>query len=188
MILYRFAENPVISAYDISPVKRNKKSNSNYKDTRNRIKRLEDLGLIEKVTECENVPNIHKAQYHKLSTRGIYYIISNNLRLQYGQYDISINLLKNYVDHPLFQHFLYPCIEHETLLKLGDTAIFSHVFSYLYDCCKKVEETVHMINNTDNRTRNGYVTRQLFSWDNISKEDKDNLRSKLLLVLSIEII
>jgi hypothetical protein len=180
MILYYFAENPGTSAYDISPVinkkdyKATQKSYNDYTDARRRIKRLKDLELIEKVEKS----NIHDAQYHKLSERGIYYIISNNLRFQFGQYDIFYHLFKNYGDHPLFQYFLYPCIERNTLSKIRDTAIFSHVFSYLHDCCKKVEETIYMVSHPNNQTQNGYVTRRLFSWD-LSKEDKDNLRSFL---------
>jgi hypothetical protein len=177
MILYHFAENPGTSAYDISPVSNKKdykttqKSYNDYTDARRRIKRLEDLELIEKVEKS----NIHKAQYYELSERGLYYIISNNLRLQFGQYDIFYHLFKNYGNHPLFQYFLYPCIERDTLSKIRDTAIYSHVFSYLHDCCKKVEETIYMVSHTNNQTQNGYVTRRLFSWD-LSKEDKDNLR------------
>jgi hypothetical protein len=180
MILYHFAENPGTSAYDISPVtnkkdyKATQKSYNDYTDARRRIKRVEDLELIEKVEKS----NIHKAQYYELSERGLYYIISNNLRLQFGQYDIFYHLFKNYGDHPLFQYFLYHCIERDTLSKIRDTAIFSHVFSYLHDCCKKVEETIYMVSHTNNQTQNGYVTRRLFSWD-LSKEDKDNLRSFL---------
>src|SRR5215469_12710895 len=179
MMLYQFAENPGTSAYDISPVRNNKKgnadyegtkkSNNDYKDARRRIERLKDLGLIENVTASH--PNIHNAQCYKLSARGIYYMISNNLRLQFGY------LLKNYGDHPLFQHFLYPYIERDTISKIWDTAIFSHLFSYLHDCCKEVEETV-IISQTNNQTQNGYMTRRLFSLE-LLEEDKDSLRSFL---------
>jgi hypothetical protein len=172
MMLYHFAENPnPISTYDISPVKNNKKgnidyeatkkSNNRYKDTRRRIKRLKDLGLIEIVTASQ--PNNHNAQYHKLSERGLYYIVSNNLRFQFGQYDVFYRLLKNHGDHPLFNYFLYPYIERNTISKIQDTAIFSHIFSYLHDCCKAVEETIYRINHTYNQPQNGDVIRQLFS-------------------------
>jgi hypothetical protein len=188
MILYHFAENPnPISAYDISPARNNKKgyadhegtkkSNNLYKETKSRIKRLKDLGLIEYIRDIH--PNIHNAQYYKLSERGLYYIISNNIRFQFGRYDVFYLLLKNHGDHPLFEYFLYPYIERDTISKIQDTAIFSHLLSYLYDCCKKVDETVHLISHTNNnQAQNGYVNRQLFSWD-LSKEDKDNLRSFL---------
>jgi hypothetical protein len=72
--------------------------------------------------------------------RGLYSfdvtIITNNISLKHG---ILKSLLKNYVDYPLFRYFLYPCIEWDTHLKIGDTTIFDHAFSYLYDCCKKAE-------------------------------------------------
>ena len=180
MILYYFAENPGTSAYDISPVinkkdyKATQKSYNDYTDARRRIKQLEDLELIEKVEKS----NIHKAQYYELSERGLYYIISNNLRLQFGKYDIFYHVSKIMETIHYFSTFLYPCIERDTLSKIRDTAIFSHVFSYLHDCSKKVEETIYMVSHTNNQTQNGYVTRRLFSWD-LSKEDKDNLRSFL---------
>ncbi|MFZ0513341.1 MAG: helix-turn-helix domain-containing protein, partial [Candidatus Nitrosopolaris sp.] len=125
MLLYHFAENPATSAYDIR-----KKRENDYDGTKKIIKRLKDLGLIEEVTKK---PNIHNAHYYKLSAHGVYHIIANKDRLEY---DILNSLIKNYEDHPLFQYFLYPCIKQETLLKLRDSAISSHTFSYLHDCCQ----------------------------------------------------
>jgi hypothetical protein len=174
-LLCHFAENPATSAYDISPARKNDKS-EDYKDAKKRRKQLKDLGLIEEVIKY---PNIHNARYYKLSARGVYYLIANNTSLQY---DILKNLLKNYGDHLLFQCFLYPCVNHMTLLKIGDSAIFSHTFSYLHDCCERVHETIYMVSHTYNQ-QNGNVTRPLFSWDNISREEKEALRSFLKIRL-----
>ncbi|MDP9289187.1 MAG: hypothetical protein M3P08_13455 [Thermoproteota archaeon] len=120
----------------------------------------------------EDVPktnNIHKAKCSKLSEKGIYYLIANNSGLPYG---VLKSLLKNYGDHLLFHYFLYPYIKPDTLLKIRDSAIFSHTFSYLHDCCKTVQETLYMISHTYNQ-KNGNLTRQLFSWDNIPNSDQD---------------
>jgi hypothetical protein len=174
MVLYHFAENPATSAYDISPIagKDKKSKKEDYRYTREKIiKKLVDLRLIEEVTKKE--PNPHKAHYYKLSERGVHYIITNNISLKHS---ILKSLLKNYGDHPLFRYFLYPCIKRNTLLKIGDSAIFDHAFSYLHDCCKNAG--IYMISHTDSQTQNGYVTRRLFSWD-LSNEDKDILRSFL---------
>lgn len=167
MLLYHFAANPGTSAYDISPVRLNKKNGNDYGDTKDRIKRLIDLEMIE--IEIANKPNVHRARYVKLSERGIYYLIANNSGLPYG---ILKSLLKNYGHHRVFHCFLYPCIKRDTLLKISDSAIFSHTFSYLHDCCKTLQETTYMISHTYNQ-KNGNLTQQLFSWDNIPSADQD---------------
>jgi hypothetical protein len=138
------------------------------------------LRLIKEVTKevTKKKPNPHEAHYYRLSEHGVHYIITNNINLKY---DILKGLLKNYGDHPLFRYILYPCIKRDTLLKIGDSAIFDHAFSYLYDCYQRVEDTIPSIihkGQIDNQTQNGYVTRRLFSWD-LSNEDKDILRSFL---------
>jgi hypothetical protein len=165
MLLYHFAENPATSAYDISPVRQDKKNEKDYRDTKDRIKRLNDLQFV----EATKKPNVHRARYLKLSDRGIYYLIANNSSLPHG---ILKSLLENYGDHLLFHYFLIPYIKRETLLKISDSAIFSHTFSYLHDCCKTVQETLYMISHTYNQ-KNGNLTRQLFSWDNIHNSDQD---------------
>lgn len=172
-----FCRNPATSAYDISLVagKDKKKKKQHYKDTGDRIEHLKDLRLI-KVTKKE--PNPHGAHYYILGKRGVHYIITNNIRLKHGNLK---SLLKNYGDHPLFRYFLYPCIKRDILLKIGDSAIFDHVLSYLYDCYKRVEETIPSIihkGQIDYQIQNECVRRRVFSWD-LSHEDKDSLCSFL---------
>jgi hypothetical protein len=189
-LLYYFAQNPDTSAYNISPVAGKEEKirdikKQAYKDAGNRIERLEDLGLIKEVTEevikkksvTKKNPNPHGAHYYRLSECGIHYIITNNISLKHG---ILMSLLEHYGGHPLFRYFLYPCIERDTLLKIDDTAIFDHVFSYLHDCYKREEMIMTIIHKgqIDNQTQNGYVTRRLFSLT-LAKEDKDSLRSFL---------
>jgi hypothetical protein len=160
MLLYYFAQNPYTSAYDISPVvgKDKEIKKQHYDDTRKRIKRFKDLGLIEEVTKevIKKKPNPHGTHYYRLSECGVHYIITNNISLKHG---ILRSLLEHYGDHPLFRYFLYPRIKRDTLLKIGDTTIFDHVFSYLYGCYKRVEETMLP---PILQTQNGTVTRPLF--------------------------
>jgi hypothetical protein len=192
MLLSRFAENPLTSAYDIS------RGRHDYDSTKKRIKRLKVLKLIEEVTGPQN---IHNEKPLKLSAHGVYNLVTNNASLKpntqksllkilsahgvYDPVDIVANnarlhqntqksLLKNYGDHSLFKYFLYRCIKRDTMLEIGDSGIFYHVFSYLHDCCKKVEEMMYMISHTYNQ-QNGNLIQYLFSWDNIS-DDKDRLR------------
>jgi hypothetical protein len=182
MVLFHFAQNPATSAYDISPIagKDKKSKKEDYKYTGKIIKRLAGLRLIKEVTKevTKKKPNPHDAHYYRLSEHGVHYIITNNINLKY---DILKGLLKNYGDHPLFRYILYPSIKRDTLLKIGDSAIFDQAFSYLYDCYQRVEDTIPSIihkGQIDNQTQNGYVTRRLFSWD-LSNDDKDILRSFL---------
>jgi hypothetical protein len=72
----------------------------------------------------------------------------------------------------LFQLLLHPCIEYETLQRIGDSAVFELLLSYLRDCCKRINLIVFDVNNTRNQ-KNGYITHQLFTWENIPREDYD---------------
>lgn len=52
------------------------------------------------------------------------------------------------------------------------------------ECCKKIEDTVDYVHHTFNQ-KNGHLTQQLFTWDNVPKEDFDteSLRQFLLGML-----
>ena len=40
------------------------------------------------------------------------------------------------------------------------------------ECCKKIEDTIDYVHHTFNQ-KNGHLTQQLFTWDNVPKEDSD---------------
>jgi hypothetical protein len=146
-LLQCFVEHPDSSAYQIISVYKEKQYEQNeYRDVKNRINRLRELRLIDKVNKKQNK---HNARYYRLNIRGIYYIITNEKSMPYG---LLKALLKNYDDNPVFNLFLYPYIQKDTLLKIIDSAVFSRIFSYLHECCEKINDTLEKIKRTHNQT------------------------------------
>src|SRR5207248_2747879 len=129
-------------------------------------RRLNEMKLIEKI---DNSLNKHNANYYKLSIYGIYYLIANGKALSHSLKKVT---LKNYGDHPLFHFFLYPYVRCNSLLEITDSAIFSAIYSYLHELCKKIQETSDEMHHTYNQ-KNGYLTDQLFVWKNIPCVDYD---------------
>ena len=173
-ILWHFVKYPDTSAYEICPPSKNE---TIYKNTRIRIKELLKYNLIEISRKSK-----HKAEYCILTMHGVYYLLANNEALPDS---IMKNLLKNYGTNILFDFLLYPYISRDTLLKIEDSAIFSRIFSYLHECCKKLEEAFYSINHTYNQN-NGQMTDQLFIWNNIPKIGYDTKRLYEFLKLKFQ--
>lgn len=144
-------------------------SKANRLERSNARKYLRSLDAIELVEiasgKSENgIPQ----KFYQISSKGLYYLISNNKE---PSQDILKPILQKH-DHILFQLFLYPYIQRTTLLSIDDTAVFSTVYAYLYDCCKNIEQLLIQIDNTYN-SKNGNLLNQLFIWNNIPKEEYD---------------
>jgi hypothetical protein len=86
-------------------------------------------------------------------------------------------ILRNYGDNILFQLFLYPYINQDTLLQIRDTALLSKISLFLYECCKEIEHALGLINNARSR----YSVEQVFIWQYVPAKDYDtnNLREFL---------
>jgi hypothetical protein len=158
-----FISHPSSSAYNISHDRSFRQVK--YLDSTNEVvNRLLSLKLIEDIQELSS----HGAVRCKLSARGIYFLIANKIL----SYDQIRTLIKNYGDHILFQFFIYPYVTRDTLLKIQDSFIFLRISSYLGECCQKIEDTFDYVRHTSNQ-KNGHLTRQLFTWDNVPREDSD---------------
>lgn len=151
-----------------------------YGNAKKNLRKLSDMNLLEydrqSIDGSTKGDNKRRKKYYKY---GIYNLISNNRNLQF---DIAKSLLKNYDDFILFGFILFPYIKKETLSEPEiDSVIFLETFSYLHDCCKRLEDMIFNINHTGNQS-NGYLTRQLFIWDNVPQidSDRENLRNYLV--------
>ena len=139
------------------------------------MRKLHALKLLEHDYERTSDNNTYKGKTqikypYKLSKYGIYNLITNNENLPF---EIVKSLLSNYSDHILFGFFLFPYIKQETLSKEKiDSARFSQIFSYLHDCCKRLEDMFFKINHTSNQ-KNGYLIDSVFIWENVPREDYD---------------
>jgi hypothetical protein len=134
-LLLHFAQHPNTSAYELSPIRQGIQNEKDYSNTKNRIRRLHGMKLIEKF---DNNLNKHNANYYKLSVYGLYYLIAKGEALSHTLMRV---ILKNYGDHPLFSFFLYPYVGQNSLLAIFDSHIFSAIFSYLHELCKKLQKT-----------------------------------------------
>jgi hypothetical protein len=127
-----------------------------------------------------------RRKYHyKLSKYSVYYLIRGNYYVTIDNhryvirddedlsFEICNNLLSNFKDHILFEFFVFPYIEPETLSKSMYVYVVSLIFAYLNNCCKQVDEIVSKIDYAYEQN-NGYVTSPLFVWQNIHMTGPDN--------------
>ena len=175
-ILESIASNCSVSAPQLCEKFRFSKANRlERSNARKYLRNLDAIELVEMASGKSKNGNPQK--FYKISSKGLYYLFSNNK-------DLSQDILKHILqkhDHILFKLFLYPYIQRNTLLNIDDTAVFSTVYAYLYDCCKNIEQLLMQIDNTYN-SKDGNLLNQLFIWNNIPKEeyDKEALRDFLI--------
>ncbi len=145
-----------------------KDSLTNQRTTSRHTKSLHDKGLLELVTETQELIKGMKSKYknpYRLSLSGIFYLILNTCDITYD--DLVLYLLKNYKDNILFTAFLYPFLTCETLLEADwDSAFFSIVVPYLRDICKVIINSVDSLGKMCNTTDDGYLSKQVFIWHN----------------------
>jgi hypothetical protein len=168
--LQYFAENPSLSAYQIRSLHSSKHNKlMDYKNVHTRVKRLDDLDLIEKV-EKKNIKkeSNHGAIYYRLSAGGIYNLIHKQRRLFVK---ILKKVLQNYEDNIIFKTLLYPYLEKDTILNIYDTRLLSKVCGYLYDCCEVTETALDSINNVAGE----YNKEEVFIWKDVPGVDNSRL-------------
>ena len=166
LLLY-LCEHPGTSAYEIY-TQHGLGKDIDYKKIRRHINKLSAKRLIDKF---QTKTSQHKAKYSKLSMRGIYYLILKNSILPDN---IIKGILRNYGDNILFQLFLYPYINQDTLLQITNTALLSKISLFLYECCKRIEDALRLINNKRSR----YAVEQVFIWQDVPSKNYEN--NKLL--------
>jgi hypothetical protein len=180
-ILQFAAEHDSISSVDLSTKFPFSKRPIDYRNAKKDLRKLLDLNLLElNHKEKDSEYNKYKKQtkrFYKLSKYGVYNLISNN---QYLLFEIVKNLLLNHSNHILFDFFLFPYIQRETLECEIDSSVFTEIFSYLYKCCKQVEELIFNIDHTSFQ-KDGYLTDHLFVWENIPEEEYDRESLRLFL-------
>jgi hypothetical protein len=176
-ILQYLCEHPSTSAYEIYTKKALRKG-IDYRKIRRHINELSVKGLID---IFQTKTSEHKAKYGKLSIGGIYCLILKNSILPDN---IIKGILRNYGDNILFQLFLYPYINQDTLLQIRDTALLSKISLFLYECCKEIEYALGLINNKRSR----YAVEQVFIWQYVPAKnyDTNNLREFLKRTFNLE--
>lgn len=181
------ALNYSISAPDLTErfpfSKRGKIESSNAKESLRNLNKLEliqEIDLQQKIVEKKG--NSNKKKYYKLTSKGIYYILSNNRDLTHG---VLRAMLNSHDDHILFRLFVYPYIQRSSLLKITDSFVFSLLCKYLNDCCRRVQELLRSIDNTYN-SKDGYLTNEVCIWNNVSTAEYDTTALRIFLLLKFK--
>lgn len=163
-----FISHTSSSAYDIfhdRSFQQTLPRQAKYYDSTNEVmKRLLALNLIVDTQQ----PSKRNAVRCKLSSSGIYFLITSKIL----SFDQMKSLVENYGDFKLFQLFLYPYVTRDTLLKIQDSFVFSHIALYLSECCEKIEDTINFLRHTSNQ-KNGYLVQQLFIWESVPNKDDE---------------
>jgi predicted transcriptional regulator with HTH domain len=164
-ILEFIASNDSICAPDLCEKFRFSKANrSQHSNARKYLRNLNKLELIKEMDQQQKTlikkETSNKKKYYKLTSKGIYYMLSKNRDLPYG---VLKAILERYDNHILFKLFVYPYVGRSTLLQIIDSFIFALLCRYLNDCCKRIQEMFKSIDNTYN-SKSGYLTDQLCIW------------------------
>ena len=107
-----------------------------YKNVHKRIQKLYQLGLIREIKNKDKIMSKHGAIYYSLTTCGIFYILKNHLIVDYR------NLIIEHRYDGLYENFLYPYIQFNTINKINDIQFMIRICIYLSKCCGEILETV----------------------------------------------
>src|SRR5919198_12726 len=168
VILRQFVTSPYLSTYQIyKSLKGTRDGHSNmaYKDVHKRIKRLDSLQLIEKVSKEEiHTPweSIHAPIYYRLTTGGIFNLLYKNKSFMI--YKGRAKIFQNYANNIIFKTFLYPYFAQATLIKIKSSYLFTEIFGYLLKCCEFTNALLEEIDKVDHDLSE-VITMPLFEWD-----------------------
>lgn len=136
-----------------------------YKNVHKRIQKLHKLGLISKVKKNnDQTTSKHGAIYYSLSTFGIFYILKNRLLLQ------NKNLIIDHKYDGLFENFLYPYIQFNTINQIDDIQFTIRVCGYLAKFCDEISEKVNSLKEI--QMSGGYYNFVTGTKDLLSLKDK----------------
>ena len=185
-ILIHFAWEKSLSAYQLCAKLKSTDSEMAYKNVNKRAHTLVSLNLIQETEADGNNINKHKAKYYSLTEFGIYQLFLNKLNgLQVRELDtIKFNkqptsntliFFHNHHSSLLFESFLYPYFEKNTLFAIGDYLLMD-LFNYLADCCHRIRQKLKYY---------GYripAYNTIFYWNRIQAHDKNQEYNKELLL------
>ena len=122
-----------------------------YKNVHKKIQRFKTLPLIE---EKKTEGTEHGAKYYRLTEHGLYQLLLKRINgvyfdnLKLNKYHkipddhVDSSIFTNYEHSALFQTFLFPVVNRDTITGLKDTIAIAF-FDYLHDCCKMIDEMLH---------------------------------------------
>ena len=125
------------SAYKLFSILRSRDRPMAYKNVHKRVNRLKELSLIE---EVQNEKFRRGAKNYRLTTPGLFYLISNFVRIPGS--DLS-QLLNTYHDNVIVRTLIDPYFEWETI-RHANIRVYFAIIHYLWECC---HTTLNLCNN-----------------------------------------
>jgi hypothetical protein len=192
--LGHFAWKKSVSSYQIYSDIKSTVAKMAYKNVYKRVNALFSLGLIEQVDTNPVENNKHKARYFRLTEYGIYRLFLNNLRSVFvNQSNLGSNkdlpskipsnvsaFFQNYSNCSLFEVFLYPYFEKDTISATRDLLLWD-LYEYLSDCCRLIEKKLIWF-----QMRNIPINEVIFSWNKIPGDNDELLLSHLAHLFNLE--
>jgi hypothetical protein len=151
-ILIQFAWEKYLSAYNIFSRLKSTELQMAYKNVHKRIHELLSLNLIQETKTDKKDVNKHNAKYYNLTEYGIYQLFLHKLSelsirqldtIKFGEPPSSNTLVffSNYHNSLLFESFLYPYFEKDTLFAIGNYLLWN-LYHYLANCCQRIQENL----------------------------------------------
>jgi hypothetical protein len=113
------------------------------------IQKLQSLNLIEYKDDVDKIRRRHNEKHFRLTNQGIYQLFRN--RRYYGVFTDQLSIkkghlpisnidifLKHFGDNTLFNSFLYPYFEKQTIFD-ADPILLGRLFRYLHDCSEQMD-------------------------------------------------
>lgn len=178
-ILEMFAQKETLTSAEVTRFTKSSRMKKAYKAVNSRVHKMRSLNLIEEAKL--NKKGRHNEKYYRLTDDGIYQLFKNRVRgilvdqssVTRGQTPVSNvgMFLKNYSSNLLFELFLYPYFEKQTI-SIDNFDLIEKSFRYLNECCMRVDIIMRIGRVTP-------ILIQQFSWNDIPGQDEAALLASL---------
>lgn len=163
-ILNFLLKNPGLLPYNIFKFRKNVYKEP--KDAWRAVNHLKKNRLIEDM-RGDSISSTIKSQNeripYELSLDGIFYVILHNYDMFHKE--LVMPLLHNYGSCILFELFLNPHMDQQTLLRIKDDIVFSIIYAYLKDICTTILSSIKSLDKLVFSTdEEDYLLKQLFMW------------------------
>jgi hypothetical protein len=185
-ILEMFAQKETLTSAEVTRFTKSTRMEKEYKAVNSRVHKMRSLNLIEEAKL--NKKGRHNEKYLRLTDDGIYQLFKNRVRgilvdqssVMRGQTPVSNvgQFLKNYSSNLLFELFLYPYFEKQTI-SIDNFDLVEKLFRYLNECCMRVDIIMRLGRVTP-------ILIQQFSWNNIPGEDEAALLASLRDIFALQ--
>jgi len=147
-ILELFAQRECLTIAEITRNIKSTKIERVYKNVHGKVQKLKTSNLIEEVDQKSRYNEKYKLTddgIYQLFLKRLYGILADQLSIKKGQTAVShvASFLKHYGDNLLFELFLYPYFETQTISN-DNFDLVVKLFRYLHDCCVRLDLSINV--------------------------------------------